>query len=210
MTKTLWSSTVAALLLLVPTVAVAQRLARANHVQNDGRGIPQSASTPANAQKRFPQPNWTVKYDSGSLGLKPSQWLKIAFGPRAGLAQIANPVASIPADQVVTVEFSAKTEKNSRLLQGPRSGCGYAHSLMPDISKNPKPEVAVAIALYPGPVSRFAERLKAKHLVRIVWNVAGEQESMVVKVSDCEYQSFLANIRWTVGARWQEIGHELK
>ena|ERR1700741_3943578 len=46
--------------------------------------------------------------------------------------------------------------------------------------------------------------------VRFVWNEAGEQRSMVVKVNDCEYQSFIANIRWIVGARWQEIGRELK
>jgi len=45
---------------------------------------------------------------------------------------------------------------------------------------------------------------------RFVWNEAGERRSMTVRVNDCEYQSFIANVRWIVGARWQEIGCEIK
>jgi hypothetical protein len=56
----------------------------------------------------------------------------------------------------------------------------------------------------------LAERLRPKHLVRLVWIESGELKAMVVKVNDCEYQSFIANLRWIVGARWQEVGRDLK
>jgi len=119
-----------------------------------------------------------VKYDFGSLGLKPGQWLKLAFVSRAALNDLVTPVVSVPADQLVTVEYSAKREKTSHLMRGPRSRCSYAHGLMPDATKSPKPEVAVAIAISLGPTSRFAERLNAKRPVRFVWNEGGEQKSL--------------------------------
>jgi hypothetical protein len=82
--------------------------------------------------------------------------------------------------------------------------------MMPDTSKHLRPDVVVATAITPGLASRLAERLRPKHPVRFVWNDAGEEKSLVVKVTDCEYQSFIANIRWAVGPRWQEVGHEFK
>jgi hypothetical protein len=80
--------------------------------------------------------------------------------------------------------------------------------MMPDTSKTLRPDVMVATALTPGPVSRLTESLRPKHPVHFVWNESGEQESMIVRVNDCEYQSFIANIRWIVAARWQEIRRE--
>ncbi len=193
---------------LFPAVALSQRHNGADSVQNYSREIEQTSDPDTKAKQSFPRPNWMVKYGSGSLGLKSDQWLRVAFVPRAALADIATPIVAVPTDQLVTVEFSAKTEKNSHLMQGPRSGCSYAHGLMPDTAKNPRPEVAVAIALSPGPVSRLTERLNVKHSVRFIWNEAGEQKSLIVKVTDCEYQSFIANVEWFVGGRWPEVGHD--
>jgi hypothetical protein len=197
-----------ALLALFAAVALSQRHGGADSVQNYGREIEQSSNPDAKTKQSFPRPNWMVKYASGSLGVNSDRWLRVAFVPRAALADIATPIVAVPADQLVTIEFSAKTEKNSHLMQGPRSGCSYAHGLMPDTAKNPRPEVAVAIALSPGPVSRLAERLNVKHPVRFIWNEAGEQKSLIVKVTDCEYRSFIANVEWFVGARWPEVRHD--
>ncbi len=193
---------------LLSTVAVSQRHGGADSVQNYSRGISNFSSTPAKGRQSFPRPNWMVKYDSGSLGLKTGQWLKIAFVPRAALPNSANLISRVSADQIVAIEFSAKTEKDSDLLQGPRSGCSEARSLMPDTSKSP-PDMVIATTISPGGVSRLAERLRPKHAVRFVWNEADEQRSMALKVNDCEYQSFIANIRWAIGPRWREVGREL-
>ncbi len=196
-------------LALFATVAVSQRHREPDSAQHYSRGIAQSSGTAAKAKQSFPRPNWMVKYTSGSLGLKTDQWLRIAFVSRITSAQIANPSVNVPADQLVAIEFNPKTEKESPLLQGPRSGCSYARSMMPDTSKS-RPEIVAAAAITPGPVSRLFERLRPKHPVRFVWNEEGEQKSMAVKVNDCEYQSFIGNIRWMVDARWQEIARALK
>jgi hypothetical protein len=149
-----------------------------------------------------------VIYASGSLGLKSGQWLRVAFVPRSALTGLATPLVSLPADQVVTVEFSAKTEKSSSLMQGPRSGCSYAHALMPDASRHSTPALAIAVESSPGSVSRLPEMLLTKHPVRFVWNEAGEEKSLVVRVIDCEYQSFVANVKWWIGPRWPDVGHD--
>jgi hypothetical protein len=194
---------------LLSAVAVSQQHGEMDSVQNHSPRIMQSSGTAANAKQSFPRPNWTVKYASGSLGLKSDQRIKIAFVSRPVSGQIADASIRVHADQLVAFEFNARTEKESDLLQGPRSGCSYARSMMPDTSKS-RPEVLVATEMMPGPVSRATERLRPKHPVRFVWNEAGEQRSMMVKVNDCEYQSLVANVRWITGARWQEIGRELK
>ena len=168
-----------------------------------GTAVPQNP-----VKQSLPQPNWNVKYDSGSLHLQPGQWLKIAFIPRASLSDIAAPLFSVRADQLVKVEYSAKSEKASHLMQGPRSGCSYAHHLMPDAVNHPRPELTVAVAFSPGPVSRFAERLNAKRPVRFVWKNGDEQNSVVVKVTECEYQSFIANAQWLVGSHWAEVSRD--
>lgn len=139
-----------AFMVLFATVALSQRHGRADSVENYSRGISQSSNPAAKAKQSFPRPNWMVKHASSSIGLKPDQWLRIAFVPRTALADVAIPIVSVPAERVFAVEFSAKTERNSRLMQGPRSGCSYAHALMPDTAKHPRPELAVAVALSPG------------------------------------------------------------
>jgi hypothetical protein len=32
---------------------------------------------------------------------------------------------------------------------------------------------------------------------------------MSVSVTDCEYESFVANLRWLLGTRWDEVAHNL-
>ena len=204
----IWLVVTISLVTLSSTVASSQRHSRADSAQDPNQAMPRLASNPADLQKRLPWPNWTVRYDSGSFGLKRGQWLKMAFVPRLPSTQIS-PSISVPAGELVAVESSAKTEKASAMLEGPRSGCSYARSMMPDVSKN-RPEEVVAIAIMPRSISRLAERLRPKHPVRFVWNEPGEQESMVVRVNDCEYGPFIANIRWLLGSRWHEIGRELK
>lgn len=194
---------------LLSTVAGSQPCGGPGVIKNVNREISPPSGTAGKRPPSFPRPNWTVKYDSGSPGLERGQWLKIAFVPRLDLAQIANPSTSVQAEQLVRVEFNDKAEEESHLLQGPRSGCSYAHSMMPDTAKSPRPNVLVAAGLALGPVSRLAERLNHKHPVRFVWTEAGEEKSMVVKVNDCEYQSFIANIRWLVAARWPEVGRDV-
>lgn len=197
------------LFVLLSTVAGLQPCGRPGFIKNVNR---ETSTPPGTAGKRrpsFPRPNWTVKYDSGSLGLERGQWLKIAFVPRLDLAQIANPSTSVLAEELIRVEFNGKTEKESHLLQGPRSGCSYAHSMMPDAAKSPQPNILVTAGLALGPVSRLTERLNHKHPVRFIWKEAGKEKSMVVKVNDCEYQSFIANIRWLAAARWPEVGRDV-
>jgi hypothetical protein len=193
---------------LVSTVAPCQRCSGSEAAQSNRSATPQPSRPAAKATQPFPHPNWMVKYTAGSLGLKSDQWLKIDFLPHLASSQITNAALRLPAGQLVRIEFNAKTEKESLLLQGPRSGCSYARSMMPNTTKNP-PEDLVAIQMSPGRVARLAESLRSKHPVRFVWNEGGEQKSMTVKVEDCEYQSFLANVRWIVGVRWQEIAHEI-
>jgi hypothetical protein len=197
------------LVVLFAAVGVSQQRNETQSVENHSPDIMQTARTSGNARQSFPRPNWTAQYVSGSLGLKSEQWLKVAFVSRLASGDIAAVSISVPADQLVAFEYSAKTEKDSELLQKPRSGCSYARSMMPDMSKS-RPEVMVVTVITPGPVSRLAERLRPKHPVRFVWQEAGKQKLMLAKVNDCEYQSFIANVRWIARARWQEIGHEVK
>jgi hypothetical protein len=192
---------------LFVTVAPSERHVRADSVQNY-KGVVQGFNETAKSGRSFPRPNWMLKYVSGSLSLKPDQWLRMAFVSRSALEHISATI-SVPADELVTVEYNPKVEKDSELLQGPRSGCSYARSMMPDASEG-RPELVVAIPTSPGHLSRWAERLRPKHPVRFVWVEEDQQKSMVVKVNDCEYQSFMANVRWLAGDRWQEIGHESK
>lgn len=192
---------------LFALVATPQRRNEVAFIQNHGPEVAQSSGTTAKTKRSFPLPNWMVKYDSGSLGLKADQWLRIAFVSQAVSSQIQNSSVTVSADQVVAVEFNAKTERESDLLQSPRSGCSSARGMMPNTSKN-EPEVMVAMAVVPGRVTRLAERLNSKHPIRFVWKEGDRQGSMLVEVNDCEYQSFMANVRWVVGVRWQEVGRE--
>src|ERR1700756_5746194 len=89
-------------------VALSQWYGMSDSLQNYTRGIAQSSSKAANTEQSLPSPNWMVKYDSGSLGFKPDQWFRIAFVPRGALDEINALVFSMPADQLVTVEYSSK------------------------------------------------------------------------------------------------------
>src|SRR5215831_9854026 len=184
-------------------------LSQGDAKHTSGPGIPQAASSRAKAKQSIPQPNWMVKYVAGSIGLKSNQWLRIDILLPLESGQITNPSVLVPVEHLIAVEFSARTERESALLQGPRSGCSYAPSMMPDTTKG-RPAVLVATRISPGPLDRWAESLRSKHSVRFVWRDAGEQKSMTVSVHDCEYQSFIANVRWIVGARWKEIRREIK
>jgi hypothetical protein len=64
----------------------------------------------------------------------------------------------------------------------------------------------VVALISPGHLPRWAERLRPKHPVRFVWGGNNKRKSMVVKVNNCEYNSFMANIRWFAGDQWQKIG----
>ena len=57
--------------------------------------------------------------------------------------------------------------------------------------------------------SKLIERVNSRSLVRLVWKDGESEESMAVSVNDCEYSSLLANLRWLVGARWQDVSREL-
>ena len=194
---------------MLPAVALSQRSDTTDSVQSHSPGNKETCGGADGEKHSVARPNWMVKYVSGSLGLKPDQWLKIAFVSRLAVAQIADASVSVPTDQLVAIEFNANAEKKSDLLQRPRSGCSYAKSMMPDTSQR-RPEVLVATAINPGPVSRLAEKLEPKHAIRFVWNDADERRLMMLKVHDCEYESLIANVRWIMGSRWKEIAHELK
>lgn len=188
-------------------VVSARPQSSAESSQSPDSATARSAAQRVGDKQSVPRPRWIVKYDSGSTALSPGQWLMISFSAKAGLAGIATPLVTVPADALVRVEFSAKTEKAAELMQGPRSGCSYALKLIPDTSRA-KPEIAVAAVVSLGSFSRFMESLNRKHSVRFVWTEEGQQRSLVVQVTDCEYQSFMANVRWLVGARWPEVSHD--
>jgi hypothetical protein len=183
----------------------------ATTLRNDERGNQVTAQSfqAQNAKIRNSGPSWKVKYASGSLGLKPDQWLKVAFVADTAFGQQEDTTIRVPAEQLSLVEYDATTEKNSALLQGPRSGCSYAHSMMPDMSKRRPENVIVTIASR-SRISRLAEWLCTRHPVHFIWNAGNKQESMNLDVDDCEYESFIANTRWLLGARWQNLARSFK
>jgi hypothetical protein len=198
---------------------------------NHGREIPRP--TRAGYKHKLPQPNWDMKYESGSFQLEAGQWLKGAFVPEEAARKSATavtisvgelpntgettpiltvaPVLTIASEQLGAIYFDAKAEKDSDLLQRmSRSGCGYAKSLMPQSDSSPHVGVFMAWARQPGRISRAVEHLNQRRPVRLVWKEGAAEKELVLKVSRCEYASFLANFRRFAGQRWQEVGHELK
>jgi hypothetical protein len=155
----------------------------------------------------MPRPSWTAKYLAGSLHLDSNSWLRISFVPQSPTTGKKNPFITVHADQIVSVEYSAKAEKNSDRIQGPRSGCSYARSMMPNLAKS-QPESMVAIEVTPRQASRLADKLNLHHRVQFVWMEDGKQKQMSVNVTDCEYESFIANLRWLLEARWGEVAHD--
>ena len=160
------------------------------------------------AQGPFPKPNWQVKYLSGSLGLKRGTWLRVAFGAEQR-SQTGIDLVTVSQEHITAVRFSAKAEQESELLEGmQRSGCAYARSMMPKPTAQRWPQTLFIALASPGPISRFTERLNRRHYVRLVWDDRGTEQSAVLGVNDCEYASFLANLRELLGARWR--AHEEK
>ena len=187
-------------IVLLPVIAGSQQRAKSDHSQcrrGCAAGIGKSS---------FPQPNWMVKYTAGSLNLTSDQWLRIAFVPQTAALSKANLIMNVTADQFVSVEYSGKAKKG---FYGPRSGCGYAKSMLPEASK-PAPERAVATVESPGFASRLAARPSRKHPVMFVWNEGGSEKSITVQVNACEYQSFIATTRSLLAARWDEIAREFR
>jgi len=155
----------------------------------------------------FPRPNWDLKYRSGSFHLKKDKWLKGAFLTNADKG--TNPMVAISRDEVRAIYFDPKAQKDSDVVQRmPRSGCYQASSLMPKDDAAPGPEMFAVWVVSPGPMARAAEHLNSRYPVRLVWSDSGIEKEFVITVNYCEYASFLANLRWFAGQRWQEIGRE--
>jgi len=68
----------------------------------------------------------------------------------------------------------------------------------------------VAWPASPGVISRAVEHLNRRHPVRLVWTEGAAESEVVLMINDCEYASFLANLRRFAGQRWQEVGYQLK
>lgn len=160
------------------------------------------------AKGSMSEPFWTVKYVSGSLHPDAGSWLRIAFAPRGVTSLTKNLLITVHADQIVSVEYSAKAEKDSDLMQTPRSGCGYARSMMPDLAKS-RPDDLIATTATPGRASRFADALIHHDPVHIVWTEEGRQEQITMRINDCEYESFVENLRWLMGTRWAEAARDI-
>jgi hypothetical protein len=184
-------------------IALCQKATKADHQANL---VP--AGTATAAKELMPKPHWTVKYLAGSLHLETDSWLTIAFAPQGTAQGRNNLFITVLADQIVSVEYSAKAERDSDRIQGPRSGCGYARTMMPDLAKS-RPDALIAAKSTPGRASRFADVLIRHHPVHIVWTEDGKQERMTVRINDCEYESFIANLRWLLGARWGEAARDI-
>ncbi|HWC16044.1 MAG TPA: hypothetical protein VG498_03490 [Terriglobales bacterium] len=203
--------------------ATAQRHGRVDFVQNYGQAIPDSRAVAH--KKSAPRPNWDMKYKSGSFKLQEGQWLKGAFAsaetshPATPSTPISvdelretykdiTPIVAITPDQLRAAYFDSRAEKDSKIVQRmTRSGCHYAESLMPKDQAAAAPQLFVAWLFTPGRISRAVEHLSGRHLVQLVWTDNGAQNEIIFTVNHCEYASFLANLRWFAGQRWQEIGH---
>jgi len=160
------------------------------------------------AADSIPKPSWTARYLTGSLHLEPGSWLKIAFVPQNAILGKKNFFITALADQIVTIEYSARVERDSDRFQGPRSGCGFARNMIPDMSKS-RPEEMIATRLTPGGASRLSEKLLRHHSVHIVWIEGGKKQQVSVGINDCEYGSLIANLRWLLETRWGEVARDI-
>lgn len=160
-------------------------------------------------QEGLHRPTWNLKYKSGSFQLKSEQWLKAEFLQDGSSEKHPNPIISMSADQIRVIYFDPKAQKDSDVAQRmPRSGCAYAASRMPGAASAPASATLSMWPSSPGFVLRAAEHLNQRHAVRFAWNDNGRDKKLVLTVNQCEYASFLANLRWFVGDRWPEIARK--
>ena len=78
---------------------------------------------------------------------------------------------------------------------------------MPDLAKS-RPDDFIATKATPGRAC-LADDLIRHHPVHIVWTEKGKQEQLTVRINDCEYESFIANLRWLLGTRWGEAARDI-
>ena len=162
-------------------------------------------------QPKPPKPTFDVRYKSGSFDFKAGAWFKVAFVTTESREGSTKPLVSVASEQITGVQFSAKTEKDSRLLeQMPRSGCAYARSMVPKSGAQPERRDLIVLLASPGAASRLAEKLNQRHAMRLVWNDDGSERALLLTVNDCEYAAFLANLRQFLGLRWQKVAAELQ
>lgn len=158
-------------------------------------------------QERFPGPDWRVN-ESDSLNLKMGTWLRIAFVTTRYSQVAEKPLLALSSEQIALVQFSAKAEKNSELLEGmQRSGCAYARGMRPKVGAQSQLENLMISRAAPGTASRLIEKLNQRHSVRLVWN-DGTERFLILAVSDCEYAALLANLREFLGARRKAVATE--
>lgn len=162
-------------------------------------------------QQKSPQTTFAVKYKSGSFDFKAGTWFKIAFVNTDSGQESTEPLAKVTSEQITALQFSAKTETNSHLLeQMSRSGCAYARSMRPKSGAQPERRALTVFLASPGAVSRLAEKLNRRHTIRLLWNDDGSERALLLAVNDCEYAAFLANLRQFLGLRWQKVAAELQ
>lgn len=167
-------------------------------------------STSGDSKKAVSIPSWQVKYKSGALGIKAGQWIRISFVPDRVSLGVRSPVMAITTEQLKTIYFSSKAERESDLLQSmPRSGCAYARNQMPNTTSW-RNSVFVAQVASPGPISRAFDHLKPMSPVRFVWTDQCRLVDVVITVNDCEYASLVANLRRFAGQHSHEVLRESK
>src|SRR5258708_4146420 len=86
-------------------IAICQQPAKPGRQANP---LPLKGS-PATAES-MPKPSWTVKYLAGSLHLGRDSWLKIAFIPQSAILGKQNLFITVLADQIVSIDYSARVE----------------------------------------------------------------------------------------------------
>jgi hypothetical protein len=158
--------------------------------------------TGTTAKESIAKPYWTVKY------LDADSWLRIAYVPRGAITEKNNLLITVHADQIVSVGYSAKGEGNSDRIQGPRSGCSYARAMMPNLARS-HPQSMVVFDVVPRLASRLEEKLDFSSGSTRMWIEERKQERMNVDIIDCEYESFIEDLHWLLGTRWNEVAHDL-
>ncbi len=121
-------------------------------------------------QQRSPKPTFDVKYKSGLFDCKSGTWFKVAFVTTGSHQGSTKPLLSITDEQITAVQFSAKTEKDSHLLeQMSRSGCAYVRSMLPESGAQPDRRALIVFLASPGAGWLWSESMAS--MVRIMMRV---------------------------------------